>query len=305
MNPIEDQTPLQYPIPVRIARVLLVDDWYACSGANGTFLNYVVGNTQDDLENNPGRQLVNSQDPLWLYDPSGVINGMLLATEDADGVLRLSAGTPVTCWQPIDSLDGHWEPLAAGALCSVGSGSEGSEEEGSEGSESSEESSGGPECPFPVTGEAANLPGYNPTIKQGLGHDEHGCWEWQDNCCAECPADWTGCLDQISAALSGPGGICYDLTGVTLEFNAAGYAIDTDPPNMANPCSSVEGWLTCSGGDVTIRIVTTDCSGASDHICTWLSHPRPLVDGCPPLGGWTLFPDETCSCRDNITLTLG
>lgn len=116
MRTIRDDTPLQYPLPIRIAKVQITGDWYACSGSNAFIVGY------DSLQN----PITNTGESAWLFDPIGIISGMLLALEDANGEFYLPSGSQVTVWQPPDALDGHWEPLAMGQPCSSASSSESS-----------------------------------------------------------------------------------------------------------------------------------------------------------------------------------
>ncbi len=112
---ISDQTPMQYPLPERWARMRLLGDWFACSGCNAIILGYV--NTITPLFDS---------DPAWCFDPSGVIRGELLAQETPEGEFYLPAGYEVTVRQPADALDGHWELPGVGIPCSMESSSESS-----------------------------------------------------------------------------------------------------------------------------------------------------------------------------------
>lgn len=155
-----DETPLQYPLPTRFARVQLTGDWYACDGASFVFLGYSDSSTP-----------LAQQDIGWGFDPAGVIAGMLLAVEDDGGSFYLPNGSQVTVWQPPDALDGHWEPIVSGELCGSGSSGE------SEGSESSESSGSGAPCE-PVPPYMQRWPNYEMNTAQVPGHTADGCFGW-------------------------------------------------------------------------------------------------------------------------------
>ena len=185
-----------------IIRVRLVSNLFECGSAQAVIINpNSCGTTDaDDLG-----------DTLNICDPMNSVLASLLAVDDGTGTFFIPMGTcayvipseakwAVTCdgsGSPMSSSGGAaawYEPIAYGFCCAAGSaegsvgessefgGSGGSAEgslEGSAGS-GSESAGSGSTCPYPVTGASTSFPNYNPSVKQVLGHDEHGCWVWID-----------------------------------------------------------------------------------------------------------------------------
>jgi hypothetical protein len=155
------------PIPIRIARFLLTEDWYACDTAVGNLLGYFPdidgdGSDQGDnqvhvlsdanIEEGPPQPI-----QQLLYDVDGMISWDLAAVADEDGAMFIPAGFNVKCYLPEDAADGHWELLKAGQIClgsEGGSEEEGSEEEGTE-EEDSEKGSETSEAPETSEGEGS------------------------------------------------------------------------------------------------------------------------------------------------------
>ena len=119
----EDTGQRGYPI----LKVILIEDWYACSST--VALLYYLTET--------------SRQPIPLNDPSGLITWDLAAVEDEGGDLYLPAGTICLVTRPQDAFDGHYELLHTGQACQgSGSGGSGSAGSGSEGSGSGGSGSG-------------------------------------------------------------------------------------------------------------------------------------------------------------------
>ena len=131
----------------RIERVILTEDWYACTWVTGILEAYDIQTKQTYPQGPVEFDQNNSASfTVALYDPGGIITWELIAREDDNGELFVPSGSIVTCWQPEDSPDGHWEPLAFGSPCELSS-SESSESESSseESASGSEESASGSE----------------------------------------------------------------------------------------------------------------------------------------------------------------
>jgi|HubBroStandDraft_4_1064222.scaffolds.fasta_scaffold115962_2 hypothetical protein len=166
---------LQFVVPARVIEVIVLSDWYNCGAATG---NQIF--EQVDGQGNKS-YFIDTTTTYILDDPLGKIDYLLASVDDqTTGELYIPSGYVATVWQPVDTIDGHWRPLVAGNLC--GSSEEGSSEEGSSEEGSSEEGSA---CPFPVTGNAAEFPGFSPNVVQALGHDANGCWMWLNT--EKCP----------------------------------------------------------------------------------------------------------------------
>ena len=241
-----DETPLQYPLPTRFARVQLTGDWYACDGASFVFLGYSDSSTP-----------LAQQDIGWGFDPAGVIAGMLLAVEDDGGSFYLPNGSQVTVWQPPDALDGHWEPIVSGELCGSGSGSSGE----SEGSESSESSGSGAPCE-PVPPYMQRWPNYEMNTAQVPGHDASGCFGWiqVESCGSGGTGGSTPTLAQILAAGNDAGGSA--ITGIktlTLSESIASLQIDGYNDTAQNPALTPStGILSIAGTILTLSTLTQD-----------------------------------------------
>lgn len=123
--------------PLRIERVQLTADWYACDAGVGirAFYDFTDGKCKSivELDSYDAEDEGLAAYTLFLRDASGQINGDLLAKYGSDGRLYLPRGTMCIVYLPDDSVDGHWELLHAGTTCEEGSGS-GSGSEGSDGS---------------------------------------------------------------------------------------------------------------------------------------------------------------------------
>lgn len=138
--------PVQHgpPAPgIRVTRVKLLEDWYACKSAPACITSWFPRSHTDNYD--AGELTANDSRRVVCRDPAGVIVWQLGSVQDDDtGEWYIPSGWYCTVWQPEDSLDGHWEPLQASESCpgSSGSGSSGSSGSGSSGSGSGSGSSG-------------------------------------------------------------------------------------------------------------------------------------------------------------------
>ena len=118
---------LSRPIPIRIARFLLTEDWYACGTAIGNLMGYFpkIDDSGDEKADNRVHVLSDPNieegppQPIQqlLYDVDGMITWDMAAKEDRGHPVYIPAGDHVKCYQPEDSADGHWEFLKAGEKC--------------------------------------------------------------------------------------------------------------------------------------------------------------------------------------------
>lgn len=173
------------PLPIRIARVKLTEDWYACSSAPADVVQWWPQSATDKYD--PGLVTAATSRHVVCRDPAGMIEWDLAAAQADDGRWYIPEGWYCTVWQPEDAIDGHWELLHAGQPCQGDSGSEGSGSgsggsggSGSGGSGSGSAGSGSGVCITPAEKRLGGIPGYDQGHKQALCHDDQGCLFWMD-----------------------------------------------------------------------------------------------------------------------------
>lgn len=127
--PFRNNPLLSFP-PVnslRLARVYLLEDWYACDSSRAGILFWGV----DPADPSQESAKMFAGFGVTVRDPIGLIEWELAAIQDGSGDWYIPAGMTLTVWLPEDATDGHWELLKVGEMCPAFVGSDGGSGSGS------------------------------------------------------------------------------------------------------------------------------------------------------------------------------